>query len=87
MLNDDLPCNYCSGVPLMSSVVRVHILRGFTPGARIVTFVMPGEQLDPYKAAETLATITGGRVTIQEIRPYIDNQSDQSDLTETNNKR
>ena len=33
-------------------------------------FVMPGENPDPKKTAETLATITGGRVIIQEIKPY-----------------
>lgn len=38
--------------------------------ARIVMFVMPGENPDPKKTAETLATITGSRVTIMEIKPY-----------------
>ena len=70
----------------MSSIAQVHILHGIAPGARIVTFVMPGEQLDPNKAAETLATITGSRVTIQEIRPYIDNQRNQSSLTNSNKR-
>lgn len=34
-------------------------------------FVVPGEQPDSTKTAETLAAITGGRVTVLETRPYI----------------
>lgn len=33
-------------------------------------FVVPGENPDPIKTAQTLATITGGRITVQDIRPY-----------------
>lgn len=39
--------------------------------ARIMMFVVPGEQPDSTKTAETLAAITGGRVTVLETRPYI----------------
>lgn len=38
--------------------------------ARIMMFVVPGEQPNSTKTAETLATITGGRVTVLETRPY-----------------
>ncbi|KAK1135242.1 hypothetical protein K0M31_008013 [Melipona bicolor] len=34
-------------------------------------FVVPGEQPDSTKTAETLAAITGGRVTVLETRPYV----------------
>jgi hypothetical protein len=40
---------------------------------------MPGENPDPRKTAETLATITGSRVTIQEIKPYISQINSGSD--------
>ena len=46
-------------------------MRPMSAFARIVMFVMPGENPDPTKTAETLATITGSRVIIQEIKPYI----------------
>lgn len=43
--------------------------------ARIMMFVVPGEQPDSTKTAETLAAITGGRVTVLETRPYIQNHT------------
>ena len=58
------------GVPHLSGVTRVKISRGPLAGARIVMFVVPGNDPDPVKTAETLAAITGGRITVQEIRPY-----------------
>lgn len=58
------------GVPHLSSLTRIRVLREAVMGARIVKFVMPGEHPDPEKTADTLATITGGRVIIQEIIPY-----------------
>ena len=64
------------GVPHLSSQTRIRVLRGAVMGARIVLFVMPGEHPDPAKTADTLATITGGRVIIQEIRPYVPQPSD-----------
>lgn len=38
--------------------------------ARIMMFVVPGEHPNLTKTAETLATITGGRVTVLDTRPY-----------------
>lgn len=49
--------------------------------ARIMMFVVPGEQLNSTKTAETLATITGGRVTVLETRPYV--QQNQTGNTST----
>uniref|UniRef100_A0ABD2XJQ4 Cadherin domain-containing protein n=1 Tax=Trichogramma kaykai TaxID=54128 RepID=A0ABD2XJQ4_9HYME len=61
---------YDLGVPHLSNTVQIRIMHPTTAFARIVMFVMPGENPDPKKTAETLATITGSRVTIQEIKPY-----------------
>ncbi|KAK0174736.1 hypothetical protein PV327_010472 [Microctonus hyperodae] len=61
---------YDLGVPHMSSTTRVNILQSPAAAARIVMFVVPGENPDPIKTAQTLATITGGRITVQDIRPY-----------------
>lgn len=38
--------------------------------ARIMMFVIPGERPNLTKTAETLATITGGRITVLDTRPY-----------------
>lgn len=59
------------GVPHLSSETKIRILSGAAMEARIMMFVVPGEQPDSTKTAETLAAITGGRVTILETRPYI----------------
>lgn len=64
------------GVPHLSSQTRIRVLRGAVMGARTVLFVMPEEHPDPKKTADTLATITGGRVIILAIRPYIPQPSD-----------
>lgn len=45
--------------------------------ARIMMFVIPGEHPNLTKTAETLATITGGRITVLDTRPYVsDNKTD-----------
>ncbi|XP_043529529.1 cadherin-86C isoform X2 [Frieseomelitta varia] len=62
---------YDLGVPHLSSVAKIRILSGAAMEARIMMFVVPGEQPDSTKTAETLAAITGGRVTVLETRPYI----------------
>ncbi|XP_058798791.1 cadherin-86C [Phymastichus coffea] len=67
---------YDLGVPHRSSVTQIRVLRPMLAFARIVMFVMPGENPDPKKTAETLATITGSRVTIMEIKPYVAAQVD-----------
>ena len=60
-----------AGVPHLSSVAKIRVLSGAAMEARIMMFVVPGEQPDSTKTAETLAAITGGRVTVLETRPYI----------------
>ncbi|KOX75004.1 Cadherin-86C, partial [Melipona quadrifasciata] len=62
---------YDLGVPHLSSVAKIRILSGAAMEARIMMFVVPGEQPDSTKTAETLAAITGGRVTVLETRPYV----------------
>lgn len=54
----------------MSGVTEVSVLRGPVAGARIVRFVVSGENPNPEKIADTLATITGGRITVLEVHPY-----------------
>ncbi|XP_076753345.1 uncharacterized protein LOC143424872 [Xylocopa sonorina] len=61
---------YDLGVPHLSSVTKIRILSGIPMEARIMMFVVPGEQPDSKKTAATLAAITGGRVTVLETRPY-----------------
>ncbi|XP_033229645.1 titin [Belonocnema kinseyi] len=67
---------YDLGVPHLSSQTRIRVLRGAVMGVRTVLFVMPEEHPDPEKTADTLAAITGGRVIILAIRPYIPQPSD-----------
>ncbi|XP_015187616.1 PREDICTED: cadherin-86C [Polistes dominula] len=62
---------YDLGVPHLSSLTQIRITSGRAAEDRIVTFVLPEENPDPIKTAKTLATITGARVTVQEIRPYV----------------
>ncbi|OAD57364.1 Cadherin-86C [Eufriesea mexicana] len=62
---------YDLGVPHLSSETKIRIISGIVMEARIMMFVVPGEQPDSTKTAETLAAITGGRVTVLETRPYI----------------
>ncbi|KAJ8674821.1 hypothetical protein QAD02_010607 [Eretmocerus hayati] len=69
---------YDLGVPHLSSTTQIRIMRSIPALARTVMFVMPGENPDPTKTAETLATITGSRVTIQEIKPYLHIESDNT---------
>lgn len=47
--------------------------------ARIMMFVVQGERPNLTKTAETLATITGGRITVLDTRPYVsDNKTSNS---------
>jgi len=43
--------------------------------ARIMMFVVQGERPNLTKTMETLATITGGRITVLDTRPYLDNKT------------
>ncbi|XP_043250177.1 titin homolog [Colletes gigas] len=61
---------YDLGIPHLSSVTQIRVISGIAMEARIMMFVVPGEQPNSIKTAETLATITGGRVTVLETRPY-----------------
>lgn len=55
----------------MSSLTQIKIMSGGAAEDRIVTFVLPEEHPDPVKTAKTLATITGAKVIVQDIRPYV----------------
>ncbi|XP_063974782.1 cadherin-86C [Diachasmimorpha longicaudata] len=62
---------YDLGVPHLSSTTQINILQSPSTFARIVMFVVAGENPDPVKTAQTLATITGGHIMVKEIRPYV----------------
>ncbi|KAF7414920.1 hypothetical protein HZH68_003409 [Vespula germanica] len=62
---------YDLGVPHLSSLTQIKIMSGGAAEDRIVTFVLPEEHPDPVKTAKTLATITGAKVIVQDIRPYV----------------
>jgi len=56
--------------------------------ARIMMFVIPGEHPNLTKTAETLATITGGRITVLDTRPYVsDNKTGITNSTVPKGKR
>ncbi|XP_011690859.1 PREDICTED: cadherin-86C isoform X2 [Wasmannia auropunctata] len=61
---------YDLGVPHLASETEISIVRGTAMEARIMMFVIPGERPNLTKTSETLATITGGRVTVLDTRPY-----------------
>ncbi|XP_076655564.1 uncharacterized protein LOC143360517 [Halictus rubicundus] len=62
---------YDLGIPHLSSETEIRVISGTAMEARIMMFVVPGEQPNSTKTVETLATITGGRVTVLETRPYV----------------
>uniref|UniRef100_A0A182PTP3 Cadherin domain-containing protein n=1 Tax=Anopheles epiroticus TaxID=199890 RepID=A0A182PTP3_9DIPT len=57
------------GVPVRYSTATIRV---YPPESRTrtVTFIVPGADPDRKKVQDTLADITGGRVIIQEVRPY-----------------
>ncbi|KAL4713336.1 hypothetical protein ACJJTC_006804 [Scirpophaga incertulas] len=60
---------YDLGVPSMSSSTSVKI---YPPESKTKTmsFIVPGANPDRYKLEEVLSTLSGGKVTIIEIKPY-----------------
>ncbi|XP_066601623.1 cadherin-86C [Prorops nasuta] len=62
---------YDLGVPHLHSETQIRIIRLTAMESRIVMFVVPGEHPDIAKTTRTLTTITGGDVTVMEIRPYV----------------
>ncbi|XP_058826724.1 cadherin-86C-like isoform X2 [Topomyia yanbarensis] len=57
------------GVPVRFSTTTIRV---YPPESRTrtMTFIVPGHDPDRARVQETLADVTGGRVIIQEIRPY-----------------
>ncbi|XP_070150404.1 cadherin-86C-like [Polyergus mexicanus] len=71
---------YDLGVPHLSSETEISIVRRTAMEARIMMFVVPGEHPNLTRTAETLATITGGRITVLNTRPYVpDNKTGVTD--------
>lgn len=60
------------GVPVRFSMTTVRI---YPPEsrARTVQFLVPGYSPDRKKLTESLSSMTGGRVIIQDVKPYTDN--------------
>jgi hypothetical protein len=61
---------YDLGVPSRYSTATVRI---YPPESRtrVLSFLVPGYHPDREKVEETLSEMTGGRVVIQDIRPYV----------------
>lgn len=66
------------GVPVRFSTTTVRI---YPPESRTrtVSFLVPGYSPDPKKLQESLSSLTGGRVVIQDIKPYTGNLNDVID--------
>lgn len=71
---------YDLGVPHLSSTCQINI---YPPEsrARTMIFIVPGKNPDRQKTEQTLAAVTGGRVTIQEVRPYSGDEVGATDVT------
>lgn len=63
---------YDLGVPVMFSTTTIRI---YPPESkkRTVTFVLPGHNIDRKMTEDILSTITGGRVIIHDVQPYVEN--------------
>ncbi|XP_065090429.1 cadherin-86C isoform X2 [Ochlerotatus camptorhynchus] len=68
------------GVPVRFSTTTIRV---YPPESRTrtMTFIVPGHDPDRAKVQETLADVTGGRVIIQDIRPYNGNVPGATDIS------
>lgn len=71
---------YDLGVPLKFSMTTIKV---YPPESktRTMLFVVPGLNPDRQKTEDILSTITGGKVTILEIRPYKGTEVGVTDVT------
>lgn len=71
---------YDLGVPHRFSTTTIKV---YPPESktRTMLFLVPGTNPDRQKTEEILSTITGGKVTISEIRPYKGNEVGVTDVT------
>lgn len=58
------------GVPHLSSTTQINIIQLPLAGVTTIMLLVPGENPDREKTIKTLETITGGKITIKDIRPY-----------------
>lgn len=58
-------------MPHLSTTTTINIIVNPLAGSRKVMFVVPGEHPDRSKLANTLETITGGKITVESIEPYV----------------
>lgn len=77
---------YDLGIPHLSSTCQIHV---YPPEsrARTMLFIVPGKNPDRIRTEETLAAITGGKVTIQEIRPYKGDEIGATDVSGDTSER
>ncbi|CAD6208320.1 GSCOCG00003329001-RA-CDS [Cotesia congregata] len=61
---------YDLGVPHLSSTTQINIIQLPLAGVTTIMLLVPGENPDREKTIKTLETITGGKITIKDIRPY-----------------
>ncbi|KAH0567452.1 cadherin-86C [Cotesia glomerata] len=61
---------YDLGVPHLSSTTEINIIQLPLAGVTTIMLLVPGENPDREKTIKTLETITGGKITIKDIRPY-----------------
>lgn len=68
------------GVPRLYSSAMVKI---YPPESKTKTmsFIVPGAHPDRKKLEEVLSTLSGGKVTIVEIKPYKGNDGSATDLS------
>lgn len=71
---------YDLGIPRLesSTVVKIYPPESKT---RTMSFIVPGVNPDRKKLEEVLSTLSGGKVTIVEIKPYKNNDASSTDLT------
>ncbi|XP_060524871.1 cadherin-86C [Cylas formicarius] len=64
---------YDEGIPILSSECEIRI---YPPEAksRKMVFILPGKSPSQSEAEHTIRALTGGRVTIDEIRPFVSDE-------------
>ncbi|XP_044761456.1 cadherin-86C-like [Coccinella septempunctata] len=68
------------GIPRLSGLCEVRIYPPET-NSRMMTFIVPGRDPDTEVIADILRTITGAKVTINDVRPYRGYEPDATDIS------
>ncbi|KAL1491790.1 hypothetical protein ABEB36_012334 [Hypothenemus hampei] len=75
---------YDGGIPRLSSEAEVRIYPPESKSRKMI-FIVPGKYPNKYEVEKTLSTLTGGKVLVDEIRPYKGFEPDATDVTQNNN--